>query len=91
MMKAGGKYDDLYYTQLSLMPSEEEILEEMEKAFIRTEDKLLRTRDKFMNTMLDTLYETLSETERIKSEFLDTVRELKEQADMPITEKDLPF
>ena len=91
MMKAGGKYDDLYYTQLSLMPSEEEILEEMEKAFIRTEDKLLRTRDSFMNTMLDTLYETLSETERIKSEFLDTVRELKEQADMPITEKDLPF
>lgn len=91
MTKAGGKYDDLYYTQLSLMPSEEEILEEMEKAFIRTEDKLLRTRDSFMNTMLDTLYETLSETERIKSEFLDTVRELKEQADMPITEKDLPF
>lgn len=91
MMKAEGKYDDLYYTQLSLMPSEEEILEEMEKAFIRTEDKLLRTRDSFMNTMLDTLYETLSETERIKSEFLDTVRELKEQADMPITEKDLPF
>lgn len=44
-----------------------------------------------MNTMLDTLYDTLSETERIKSEFLDTVRELKEQADMPITEKDLPF
>ena len=91
MMKAEGKYDELYYTQLSLMPSEEEILEEMEKAFIRTEDKLLRTRDSFMNTMLDTLYETLSETERIKSEFLDTVRELKEQADMPITEKDLPF
>ena len=91
MTKAEGKYDDLYYTQLSLMPSEEEILEEMEKAFIRTEDKLLRTRDSFMNTMLDTLYETLSETERIKSEFLDTVRELKEQADMPITEKDLPF
>lgn len=91
MTEAGRKYDDLYYTQLSLMPSEEEILEEMEKAFIRTEDKLLRTRDSFMNTMLDTLYETLSETERIKSEFLDTVRELKEQADMPITEKDLPF
>lgn len=44
-----------------------------------------------MNTMLDTLYDTLSETERIKSEFLGTVRELKEQADMPTTEKDLPF
>lgn len=40
MTEAGRKYDDLYYTQLSLMPSEEEILEEMEKAFMRTEDKL---------------------------------------------------
>ena len=90
-MTKARKHDELYYTQLSLMLSEEEILEEMEKAFMRTEDKLLRTRDKFMNTMLDTLYDTLSETERIKSEFLGTVRELKEQADMPTTEKDLPF
>lgn len=90
-MAKSRKNDELYYTQLSLMPSEEEILEEMEKAYMRAEDKLLRTHDTFINTMLDTLYETLSETDRIRSEFLDTVRELKEQAELPITEKDLPF
>lgn len=85
------KYDELYYTQLSLMPDEEELLEEMKIVFRQTEDKLLRTRAAFMNTMMDALYEALLETDKTKKEFLDSVREMKERADFPITEKDLPF
>ena len=85
------KYDELYYTQLSLMPDEEELLEEMKIVFRQTEDKLLRTRAAFMNTMMDALYEALLETDKTKKEFLDSVREMEERADFPITEKDLPF
>lgn len=90
-MTQARKHDKLYYTQLSLMPDEEELMEEMKIVFRQTEDKLLRTRAAFMNKMLDTLYKTMLETDRIKTEFMDTVREMKERADLPITEKDLPF
>ena len=90
-MTKARKHDDLCYTQLSLIPDEEELLEEMKIVFRQTEDKLLRTRAAFMNTMMDALYEALLETDKTKNEFLDSVREMKEKADLPISEKDLPF
>lgn len=67
------------------------ILAEMRDAFRIAEDRIVRTHTNFRNTMINALFETMLETDRIKKDLAETMEELREELHMPITEEDLPF